>query len=88
MIEVRIPGYQPADLLTARAAAAILGSTIESLVVLRCVGRGPESVKLDGQVRYRVSSIIAWIESKPWSRPAMQRQSSRTPTSPAKPAKP
>lgn len=51
------------DILDTRAAAKYLGCSTQFLEILRCKGGGPPFAKLGGLVRYRRSSLEAWVAS-------------------------
>ena len=73
-MRIRIEGRDGSELLNASEASAFLGTTERTLNFWRARNRGPEFVKLeDGwSVRYRVSDVEKWLETKPWARPTAQ----------------
>jgi predicted DNA-binding transcriptional regulator AlpA len=46
-------------------AAEIVGLTRRTLETLRCRGGGPPFLKIGKAVRYRVSSLLAWLDEHP-----------------------
>ena len=52
----------PSQLLTARAVARMLSTSVRSVFRYRSCGRLPASVKLLGAVRWRQADIEAWIQ--------------------------
>lgn len=49
--------------LTVPEAASYLGLAVSTLNKWRCVGGGPEYLKLGKAVRYRVADLDEWINS-------------------------
>ena len=47
-----------------REAADYLNVKPQTMAVWRCNGNGPKFVKLNRAVRYRLSDIEAWLESR------------------------
>jgi len=60
--DISIPPQGADSLLTAREAAAFLSLSPATLAAWRVRGGGPSFLKLNRAVRYRKSTLIAWIE--------------------------
>jgi predicted DNA-binding transcriptional regulator AlpA len=43
---------------------AFIGAKPSTLAVWRCKGIGPEYIKVGRLVRYRLSAVLAWLESR------------------------
>ena len=55
---------QASQFLTTKRAAEYLGLRPNTLEAWRCRGGGPRYVKLGRAVRYRVTDLNDWIESR------------------------
>ena len=51
------------SVFTVPEAAAYLGLAVSTLNKWRCIGGGPEFLKLGKAVRYRVADLDGWIAS-------------------------
>lgn len=62
----RTPGEPliPEALMDARATAAFLGVSVLSLADWRTKGIGPSYMKVGRCVRYRLSALEAWLQSR------------------------
>ncbi|MCU1361272.1 MAG: hypothetical protein JWN99_2561 [Ilumatobacteraceae bacterium] len=48
--------------MTTDDAACVLGVSAGALQDWRYLGRGPAFVRVEGQIRYRLSELVAYIE--------------------------
>ncbi len=57
--------YHPEQLLNEKQAAAFLGYTPRAMQKWRCVGSGPQFVRVSQcSIRYRLKDLTAWIDSR------------------------
>lgn len=50
--------------LTVRDLASRWGYTVQTIHVWNRTGRGPKSLRIGGELRYRLSDVLAWEESR------------------------
>lgn len=85
----KIPWNYPLAQLNEYQAGLVLGVSVKWLRRQRCEGTGPRYRKLNGcTVRYRLSDLLAWIESQPAGGGAVagEREKRRGPGRPRKTA--
>jgi hypothetical protein len=58
------PSTGPPVLLTVGEVAALLRCSISSLNKWRCLGGGPDFVKVGSRVRYRLTDIATWVKDE------------------------
>lgn len=63
-------------LLDTKAAAAYLGLSVLTLADWRCKGEGPAFIKTGRYVKYRRSTLSAWLDSRTFTNTTIAKEMS------------